>query len=181
MTEHPGEHAANQPGSTTTTSSAPGSVDLPTGPLQPGSAAPDFSLPETPDQRVALSELLGPVVLIFYPADWSPVCGDELSMFQAASKLFAKQGGQLLGVSVDGPWSHIAFRESRKLTFPLLADFEPKGQVSRAYGVYRSEEGSSERATFVLDRDHMIAWSYRSPVGIVPGVDGPLRALEALS
>jgi len=121
------------------------------------------------------------VVLIFYPADWSPVCGDELSMFQAASKLFAKQGGQLLGISVDGPWSHIAFRESRKLTFPLLADFEPKGQVSRAYGVYRSEEGSSARATFVLDRDHMIAWSYRSPIGIVPGVDGPLRALEALS
>lgn len=155
--------------------------NAPDGPLSAGTPAPDFSLRETPDQRVALSELPGPVVLIFYPADWSPVCGDELSMFQAASSLFAKQGGQLLGVSVDGPWSHIAFRESRKLKFPLLADFQPKGQVTRAYGVYRSAEGTSERATFVLDREHMIAWSYRSPVGIIPGVDGPLRALEALS
>jgi peroxiredoxin len=180
MAQESEDRVGDEPGMAPTMSSPPESDGLPTGPLQPGTPAPDFSLPETPDQRVALSELRGPVVLIFYPADWSPVCGDELSMFQAASQLFAKRGGQLLGVSVDGPWSHIAFRESRKLKFPLLADFEPKGQVSRAYGVYRSSEGSSERATFVLDRDHMIAWSYRSPVGIIPGVDGPLRALEAL-
>ena len=161
-------------------SSPPKSGDLPAGPLQPGTAAPDFSLPETPDQRVTLSELRGPVVLIFYPADWSPVCGDELSMFQAASAMFARHGGQLLGVSVDGPWSHIAFRASRKLGFPLLADFHPKGQVSRAYGVYRAADGTSERGLFVLDQAHRVAWSYLSPIGISPGVDGALQALEAL-
>ena len=153
----------------------------PDGPLQPGTAAPDFSLAETPDQRVSLSELRGPVVLIFYPADWSPVGGDELSMFQAARGLFATKGGQLLGISVDGPWSHIAFSESRKLEFPLLSDFHPKGTVSRAYGVYRSADGTSERGLFVLDSAHVIAWSYLSPVGISPGVDGALRAMEALS
>lgn len=162
-------------------SSPPETGNAPNGPLQPGTPAPDFSLPETPDQRVTLSEVQGPAVLIFYPADWSPVCGDELSMFQAASHLFAKHGGQLLGLSVDGPWSHIAFRESRKLGFPLLADFHPKGQVARAYGVYRAGEGTSERGLFVLDQAHVITWSYLSPIGISPGVDGALQALESLS
>jgi peroxiredoxin len=180
MAGESGEHVAAEPGRATTMSSPPESDDLPTGPLQPGTPAPDFSLPETPDQQVALSEIRGPVVLIFYPADWSPVCGDELSVFQAASHLFARHGGQLLGVSVDGPWSHIAFGKSRKLGFPLLADFHPKGQVSRAYGVYRASEGTSERGTFVLDKAHVVAWSYVSPIGISPGVDGPLQALEAL-
>jgi peroxiredoxin len=181
MPEGIGERATDDPGSVATVSSPPEPRDLPKSPLQPGSPAPDFSLLETPDQRVTLSELPGPVVLIFYPADWSPVCGDELSMFQAASDLFAKHGGQLLGVSVDGPWSHIAFRESRKLGFPLLADFHPKGQVSQSYGVYRAADGTSERGLFVLDRGHVIAWSYLSPIGISPGVDGALQALESLS
>lgn len=180
MDRESGERAADDPGSTATMSSSPESGDVPAGPLQPGTPAPDFSLPETPDQRVILSELRGPVVLIFYPADWSPVCGDELSMFEAASSLFARHGGQLLGVSVDGPWSHIAFRESRKLGFPLLADSHPKGQVSRAYGVYRAADGTSERGLFVLDHEHVVAWSYLSPIGISPGVDGALQALEAL-
>jgi peroxiredoxin len=180
MAEATRERSEADPRSATTTSSPPETVDFPKGPLQPGTPAPDFSLPETPDQRVTLSELQGPVVLIFYPADWSPVCGDELSMFQAASELFAKHAGQLLGVSVDGPWSHIAFRESRKLGFPLLADFHPKGEVSRSYGVYRAADGTSERGLFVLDRAHVVAWSYLSPIGISPGVDGALQALEAL-
>lgn len=153
----------------------------PSGPLATGQSAPEFSLPATPDQWVSLSEINGPVVLIFYPEDWSPVCGDELSMFEAAAGLFAEKGAQLVGISVDSAWCHLAFKSDRKLTFPLLADFHPKGEVARAYGVYREHDGTTERALFVLDADHVVAWSYVSPVGISPGVDGALRAVEGLS
>lgn len=149
--------------------------------LEPGERAPDFSLLTTPDQKITLSELDEPVVLIFYPADWSPVCGDELTMFEAASKFFHDRGAQLLGISVDGPWSHQAFRADHKIEFPLLSDAHPKGDVARAYGVYSEDEGVCQRALFVLDRDHKVAWSYVSPIGVNPGVDGALRAVEALS
>ena len=150
-------------------------------PLQPGTRAPDFSLSAAPGQRVTLSELTGPVVLIFYPADWSPVCSDELSMFESAHSLFSDRGAQLLGIAVDGVWSHVAFKADRKLTFPLLADFHPKGEVARSYGVYRDQDGVTERALFVLDAEHDVAWSYVSPIGISPGVDGAPRAVEELS
>jgi peroxiredoxin len=149
--------------------------------LAPGDIAPEFTLLTTPDQKVSLSEFDQPVVLIFYPADWSPVCGDELTMFEAASRLFHERGAQLLGISVDGVWSHQAFRADHKIEFPLLSDFEPKGEVARAYGVYRDQEGVSERALFVIDRDHKVAWSYVSPIGVNPGADGALNAVEELS
>ncbi|MGO9911904.1 MAG: redoxin domain-containing protein [Acidimicrobiales bacterium] len=161
-------------------SSAAAGDTSPSEPLQPGTPAPDFSLPATPDQFVTLAELHGPVVLVFYPADWSPVCGDELSMFEAARNLFSRRGAQLLGISVDGPWCHVAFKADRKLEFPLLADFHPKGEVARAYGVYRPHDGTTERALFVLDGQHDVAWSYVSPIGVSPGVDGALAAVEAL-
>ncbi len=149
--------------------------------LAPGEMAPDFKLLATPDQSLSLSELDEPVVLIFYPADWSPVCGDELTMFQAASKLFRDRDAQLLGISVDGVWSHQAFRADHKIEFPLLSDFEPKGEVARAYGVYRDAEGVCERALFVIDRDRKVAWSYVAPMGVNPGADGALKAVEELS
>jgi peroxiredoxin len=125
-------------------------------PLPPGTKAPDFSLPATPDHKVSLSELVSPVVLIFYPADWSPVCGDELSVFGAASAPFSEQGAQLIGISVDRASSHIAFKADHKLEFPLPADFNPKGAVARAYGVYREAGATSERALFVRDADQVI-------------------------
>ncbi len=149
--------------------------------LTAGTAAPEFGLLATPDQRLALSEFSGPVVLIFYPADWSPVCSDELSVFSAASGLFQARGAQLLGISVDGPWCHEVFKEQRKVAFPLLADSNPKGGVARAYDVYRHDDDTSERALFVVDAHGQIAWSYVSPVGVNPGADGALRAVEALS
>lgn len=149
--------------------------------LAPGTPAPDFSLLATPDQRVSLKEFEGPVVLIFYPADWSPVCSDELSVFSAAQKLFQDRGAQLLGVSVDGPWCHEAFKEQRHVAFPLLADANPHAEVAKAFGVYRDADGTSERALFVIDKDGTIAWSYVSPVGVNPGADGALQAVEALS
>ena len=150
-------------------------------PLPPGSRAPDFQLSSTPDQRVSLAEFRGsPVILAFYPADWSPVCTDQMALYQELLPEFHKFNAQLLGISVDGVWSHLAFARDRNLHFPLLADFEPKGAVARAYHVYRDEDGTSERALFVIDAKGMVAWSYVSPVGLNPGADGILRALESL-
>jgi peroxiredoxin len=149
--------------------------------LAAGTKAPEFSLPSTPDQMVSLSEFLGrPVILAFYPADWSPVCGDQMALYNEIMSEFARFDAELIGISVDGIWCHLAFAHDRKLRFPLLADFEPKGSVARQYGVYREHEGTSERALFVIDAAGIIRWSYVSPVGINPGADGILRALEDL-
>jgi peroxiredoxin len=150
--------------------------------LQPGVAAPDFSLHSTPDQLVSLSDFRGqPVILAFYPADWSPVCGDQMALYNEILPEFARFGAELLGISVDGSWCHLAFSKDRQLRFPLLADFEPKGGVARSYGVYRASEGHSERALFVIDDQGIIRWSHLSPVGVNPGADGILRALERLT
>jgi len=149
--------------------------------LAAGVAAPEFQLNATPDQKVKLSDFRGhPVILAFYPADWSPVCGDQMALYNEILEEFRRYDAQLLGLSVDGVWCHRAFAEARKLHFPLLADFEPKGGVARAYGVYRAENGTSERALFVLDGDGVVRWSYVSPIGVNPGADGILEALEKL-
>jgi peroxiredoxin len=149
--------------------------------LPPKTQAPAFALRSTPDQVVNLSEFQGqPVVLAFYPADWSPVCGDQMALYNEILPEFQRLGAELIGISVDGPWSHAAFSRDRKLHFPLLSDFEPKGAVARSYGVYRQADGTSERALFVIDADGMIHWSYVSPVGVNPGADGILSALEEL-
>jgi peroxiredoxin len=150
--------------------------------LTPGTKAPDFRLPSTPDQMVAMQEFRGrPVILVFYPADWSPVCGDQTSLYNELLPEFQRFGAEMLGISVDGAWCHLAFANDRKLRFPLLADFEPKGAVARAYGVYRSQDGFTERALFVIDGEGIIHWSYVSPIGINPGADGILSALEELA
>lgn len=149
--------------------------------LQAGRQAPDFTLHSTPDQQVSLSDLRGrPVILAFYPADWSPVCSDQMGLYNEILPEFVRFDAELMGISVDGVWCHAAFAEHRKLHFPLLSDFEPKGAVARSYGVYRQEEGTSQRALFVIDAAGVIRWSYVSPVGINPGADGILKALEAL-
>jgi peroxiredoxin len=150
--------------------------------LQAGTPAPDFALHSTPDQQLSLSELRGrPVVLAFYPADWSPVCGDEMALFNAVLPDLQELGAEMIGISVDGVWCHAAFARARNLHFPLLADFEPKGAVARSFGAYREKEGVSERALFVIDDAGTIAWSYLSPIGVNPGADGVLRALESLA
>ena len=149
--------------------------------LPAGTPAPDFALKSTPDQTVRLSEFRGrPVVLVFYPADWSPVCGDQIGLYNEMLSEFQESGAEIIGISVDGPWCHSAFSRDRKLHFPLLADFEPKGEVARLYGVYRASDGTSERALFVINAEGVIHWSYVSPVGVNPGADGILSALEGL-
>jgi len=149
--------------------------------LSAGTLAPDFVLPSTPDQRVSLKELRGrPVVLAFYPADWSPVCSDQMGLYNEMLAEFGKYDAEIMGISVDGVWSHAAFARDRKLHFPLLADFQPKGDVSRRYGAYSEPEGESARALFVIDPKGVIRWSYLSPEGINPGANGILMALERL-
>ena len=149
--------------------------------LTKGTRAPGFTLHVTPDQTLSLDELAGRrVILAFYPADWSPVCGDQMSLYNHVLSEFRRHGADLLGISVDGAWCHQAFARDRKLHFALLADFEPKGAVARSYGVYRTAEGVAERALFVIDEKGMIAWSYCSPIAVNPGADGILEALEKL-
>jgi len=150
--------------------------------LQPGTTAPDFTLPSKPDQSLSLHDLRGrPVVLVFYPADWSPVCGDQVALYNEMREEFDAYNAQLVGISVDSAWCHQAFAKAKNLYFPLVADFEPKGAVSRAYGAYDAEDGTSKRALFVLDGDGIIRWSYLSPSGVNPGADGILKALESLT
>ncbi len=149
--------------------------------LSPGTRAPDFTLKVTPDQELALRDLLGkPIVLAFYPADWSPVCGDQMALYNQVLPEIRKFGAELLGISVDGVWCHQAFVKARNLHFPLVADFHPKGAVARLYGAYREQDGVCERALFVIDPEGAIAWSYRSPIAVNPGADGILDALENL-
>lgn len=149
--------------------------------LAAGTEAPEFSLHATPDQLVSLSDFRGrPVILAFYPADWSPVCSDQMALYNEILSEFHRFDAELLGISVDGAWCHVAFAHDRRLHFSLLADFEPKGHVARLFGVYRQQDGTSERALFVIDAAGVIRWSYVSPVGINPGADGILRALESL-
>ncbi len=154
----------------------------PTKPVEAGRPAPDLNLRSTPDQTLSLQDFRGrAVVLVFYPADWSPVCTDQLVVYQELKDEFDRHNAQVLGVSVDGAWCHAAFAGTRNLKFPLLADFEPKGAVARAYGVYRATEGVSERALFVIDGTGVVRWSYVSPIGVNPGANGILRALANLS
>lgn len=160
------------------TTNSPTSREL----LPVGIQAPDFTLHSTPDQKLTLSDFRGrPVVLVFYPADWSPVCGDQVALYNEMHGEFAESNAQLLGISVDGAWCHLAFAKDRHLHFPLLADFEPKGEVSKKYGAYHDAQGESARALFVIDASGVIRWNYLSPDGVNPGADGILKALEALT
>jgi peroxiredoxin len=150
--------------------------------LAPGTVGPAFTLAATPDQKLSLRDLFGrPVVLAFYPADWSPVCGDQMALYNELLPEFNKYDAELLGVSVDGVWCHEAFAKDRRLHFPLLADFHPQGAVAKQYGAFRESEGVCERALFVIDRKGVIFWSYCSPIAVNPGADGILDALEKLA
>jgi peroxiredoxin len=131
--------------------------------LEPGIVAPDFELKSSPREMIKLRDLRGkPVILAFYPNDFSPVCGDQMALYN------------------DSAWCHGAYAKEKNLHFRLLADFEPKGEVARKYGAYRAQDGTEERALFVIDRDGVIHWSYLSPIDTNPGADGILDALDSL-
>ncbi len=155
---------------------SPGAAVLPA-----GTPAPPFTLKSTPDRTYSLSDFRGrPVVLAFYPADWSPVCGDQMTLYNEMRDEFAMYGAQILGVSVDGEWCHKAYAETMRIQFPLLSDFEPKGEVSRRYGAYDSDHGVSQRALFVIDGNGVVRWSYVSPAEVNPGAGGIFQALDDL-
>lgn len=157
-----------------------GRVSVERAPLSEGTEAPDFTLPSSVGDSVRLSELRGkPVILAFYPADWSPTCSDQMSLYQGLSPEFERFDAQVLGISVDGKWCHEAFAKDRGIEFPLLADFEPKGAVASVYGVY-GDKGVSKRALFVIDADGVIRWSYVFERGVIPGADGIVAALERI-
>jgi peroxiredoxin len=150
--------------------------------LATGRLAPDFCLYSALNQIVRLRDFRGaPIVLVFYPADWEPVSVEQLAYYQELLPEFRRLGGSLIGVSVDGVWCHHAFARALGLEFPLLADFEPKGRVAQAYGVYHTDTGTSERALFIVDSMGMICRSYRAPLAVDPGADIILTALEALT
>jgi len=160
----------------------PGNSTEAKAPLSPGTPAPDFTLPSGPGKTISLSDYRGrPVILFFYPADWSPVCGDQAVLYNELNPIFQTYNAQVIGISVDGIWCHEAFANHNNLQFPLLSDFEPKGVIARMYGVYRQENGYCERALFVIDSEGIIHWSYVSPVNVNPGADGILSALDDLN
>ena len=143
--------------------------------------APDFSLVVSNGETINLSEYQGrPVVLIFYPADESSVCSNQLALYNEALHLFEEHDAQLLGISVDDVASHQAFARSLNLRFPLLADDDPAGDVAGRYGVFNERDGKSERALFVVDPAGVIRWSHLSPRKVNPGAHGILQALESL-
>jgi peroxiredoxin (alkyl hydroperoxide reductase subunit C) len=149
--------------------------------IEPGSAAPDFALPDQDGNIVTLEDLRGQTsVLVFYPMDWSPVCTDQLNVYQEVLADLEREGARLYGVSVDSAYSHKAFREQLGITFPLLADFHPKGAVSSAYGVYIDERGHNQRALVMIGPDLRVRWAHCSPTPLeIPGANLIFDALAA--
>jgi peroxiredoxin len=150
--------------------------------LAPGTEAPNFELRSAPDQSMSLRDLRGKlIILVFYPADWSPVCGDQIALYNQLRPEFLKYGAELIGISVDSVWCHQAFAKHNNIHFPLLADFEPKGSVARSFGAYRQSDGFCERALFLIDAAGFVSWSFCSPIDVNPGADGILEALDNLA
>jgi peroxiredoxin len=151
--------------------------------IEPGTAAPEFTLPNHKGKPVSLYDFRGrKVMLVFYPADFSPVCSDQLSIYQEVLGQIEDAGVQLLGISVDSSWTHNAFRKQLGLEIPLLADFHPKGEVSRSYGAYIDDFGTSNRSLVLIDEEGVVRWVHESPSPIeIPGANLIFDALEAVA
>ena len=149
--------------------------------IAPGSEAPDFTLSDQDGDQVSLGDLRGrTTVLVFYPLDFSPVCTDQLNVYQEVIGEIEAEGASLYGISVDSAFTHKAFREHLGITFPLLADFHPKGEVARRYDVYVDERGHSQRALVMIGPELVVKWSHLSPSPLeVPGANLIFDALEA--
>jgi peroxiredoxin len=149
--------------------------------IEPGSAAPDFALPDQDGNIVKLEDLRDRTsVLVFYPMDWSPVCTDQLNVYQEVLAELEAEGTRLYGVSIDSAFSHKAFRQQLGLSFPLLADFHPKGEVSRAYGAFIEERGHNHRALVMIGPDLVVRWAHRSPSPLeIPGANLIFDALAS--
>ena len=151
--------------------------------IEPGATAPEFTLPDHRGNEVSLAGLRGrKVVLAFYPNDFSPVCSDQLSVYQEVLSEIQAAGAELIGVSTDGSWAHNAFRKHLGLEMTLLSDFHPKGEVSRAYGAYLEEWGTPNRSLVLIDEQGVVRWVHAEPTPLtIPGANLIFDALESLS
>ena len=149
--------------------------------ISAGEQAPGFSLPDHAGTAVSLADFHGrKVVLVFYPLDFSPVCTDQLSVYQEVLPQIEEAGATLVGISVDSSWAHRAFRDKLGLTMPLLSDFEPKGGVTRAYGAYIDKVGHGNRSLVLIDEDRVVQWVHESPTPLeIPGANLIFDALDA--
>ena len=149
--------------------------------IEPGTPAPDFTLPDQDGNTVSLEDLRGQTsVLVFYPADFSPVCTDQLNVYQEVLGELEAEGAKLYGISVDGAFCHKAFRDHSGITIPLLADFHPKGEVAKKYGVWVDSHGVSARALVIIDPDLKVKWAHQSPSPLeIPGANLIFDALAA--
>ena len=146
-----------------------------------GEKAPDFSLPNHKGEHVSLSDFRGgKVMLAFYPSDFSPVCSDQLSIYQEVKPSLDEAGLEVVGISIDHSWAHRAFRKELNLDFTLLADFHPKGQVAELYGAYLPDYGTSNRSLVLVDPEGVVSWVHESPTPLeIPGANLLFDALEA--
>jgi peroxiredoxin len=151
--------------------------------IQPGSAAPDFSLPDHAGAEVSLAQFAGrKLILVIYPLDFSPVCTDQLSLYQEVLPEIEELGATLVGLSVDSSWAHRAFREKLGITIPLLSDFEPKGEVIRSYGAYLEPLGHGNRSLVLIDEGGVVQWAHESPTPLeIPGANLIFDALAELA
>jgi peroxiredoxin len=149
--------------------------------ISPGTEAPGFTLIDQDGEPVSLADFRGrKVVLVFYPGDFSPVCTDQLSIYQEVLPQIKEQGATLLAISVDSRWAHAAFREKLGIQIPLLADFHPKGEVAGAYGAYLPDYGTANRSLVLVDGDGVVRWVHESPTPLeIPGANLIFDALEA--
>ena len=148
--------------------------------IEPGTPAPDFTLPNHKGEQVSLTDFRGrKVMLVFYPSDFSPVCSDQLSIYQEVLGQIEEAGVQLLGISVDSSWTHNAFRKRLGLDIPLLADFHPKGEMTRSYGAYIDDYGTANRSLVLIDEEGVVRWVHESPPLEVPGANLIFDALAS--
>jgi peroxiredoxin len=141
--------------------------------IEPGEPAPEFTLPNHKGEQVSLSDFRGrKLMLVFYPSDVSPVCSDQLSIYQEVLGQIEEAGVELLGISVDSSWTHNAFRKQLGLDIPLLADFHPKGDVTHKYGAYIEDFGTANRSLVLIDEEGIVRWVYESPTVVeIPGAN----------
>ena len=151
--------------------------------IEPGTEAPEFTLPNHRGEQVSLSDFAGrKLLLCFYPNDFSPVCSDQLSIYQEVLGEINERGVELVGISTDASWAHNAFRKQLGLEMPLLSDFHPKGEVSRAYGAYLEEWGTPNRSLVLIDEDGVVLWVHAEPTPVtIPGANLIFDALDGVS
>src|SRR6202167_2915084 len=151
-------------------------------PIAVGQPAPDFTLKDQSQKDIKLSDFAGKrnVVLVFYPLDFSPLCSNEHACFVNDLKQFESLDAQVLGLSVDSVWAHKAFADKLGITYPLLADFLPRGAVAEKFGVYMAERGVAGRAIAIIDKAGKIAWFKNYDIPVLPDMKEVAQALSAV-